>query len=352
MQGSMDTSFIKTMNKTFSMLVLLMLAMFTFTACSNDDDDNDNDGQNDKKIEALMTTPPTSFGWSGDSINGVLYYYPEQNVSEARQRLLTRASDDDYDDDDYDDDDDDVNVQIFCAYHMSGGKVADAIGCWRFEDKATAKLYYDMIKSGAFFDDDDDGDDDDDYTTMVEQSLFQVLKENVKISDDGQTVYFPQNNIPSDFSKSELAKCVQVWMAIIGDGSELAGDYDLTHFVGSDDELLFGGTIDDNGNYQSNTLNDKDNLTYCSIVGLEKVSITKLSASSMRVTLQFSSTEYARGFYSHSILDGDAPEDHPDDTLSGTTINEVVTWYDFNRAIRIADIRYNMPLFFFMGFDY
>lgn len=336
------TQLIKKMNKLLSLLPLLMLAMFTFTACNDDDDDDDSDGQNNKSVETLMTTLPTSFGWSGESVNGVLYYYPEQNTNEVKQRLLTRASDDD----DEEDDEEDVNIQIFCAYHMNEGKVTgalyDAIVCLRFEDKATAKLYYDMVKSGTFSDEDEENEEDDDIAT---QNFIQACKKYVKLSNDGKTLYFPQDNL-SNLSSEELVKCMQVWTAIYAD--ENSWD-DVAPLVGSDDEILFGGSIDDNGNYQSNLLTDK--LTFASMYGLERVSLTKLSASSVRLTLQFSSAEYARYFYLNSILDGDTPEEHPDDTLSGNTVNEVSTWYDTHKAILITDILYNIPLFFEFFFD-
>lgn len=346
------------MKKILSLMAIIIMAMLAFTACSSDDDDSaDNNGSGaTSSIETLMTTAPTRTGWSGDTIDGVLYYRPQTSAVNAKSNKLlakalrTRAS---YDEDD---DDDDIHATTFYSFYINGGKLstsydAPAKACIKFENKDEAQYFYQMIKSGRAFEDSEDYEDPSE--NYADHIYVEYMKTDVRISPDGKTVWFPMNNLKkANFTASELKHYISFCLSCLnGDGIY---NVSVQKDIAAIDRVAFGEADDKFLNYTGFDISNDTTLFTYQYRGLRKFDIKSYRITSsdgytswmLTTSYNFDTSQNALNFYNSDDFT-DLQEDEK--SINGTIVtrSEYGEPYDekeIRKNIIYLDFMYNIPL--------
>lgn len=139
----------------FGLMIVAVMLSFNFSSCSSDDDDDATGGSSSNAGSVVIPEVPDE-GWSGNMKDGIATYCPEGQ---------------------YVDEESGLNGSCY-AYEFSNGICMSSAYNVICSSDYYAKVYAELLNSGAWADFGEDYEDDEDYYYMPEQRTMGIINYN------------------------------------------------------------------------------------------------------------------------------------------------------------------------------
>lgn len=140
--------------RLFGLMIMAVMLSFNLSSCSSDDDDDATGGSSSTGGVVVSEVPDE--GWSGDMKNGVATYCPEEQYADEESGLSG----------------------VCYAYEFSNGICKGSAYNVICSSDYYAKVYAELLNSGAWADFDDEYEDDEDYYYVPEQRVKGIINYN------------------------------------------------------------------------------------------------------------------------------------------------------------------------------